>query len=76
MDNSRELQVLAEQMNIISDLVVGYREASFDDICEAINRMKTSEVLLNTRDNARNQAAAIRDACENLLAEIESLSEF
>lgn len=64
-----------EQMNQLADALCGYREASFEQMIQRVNALKVSEAILLTSQAALSRRTAIKDACDTLLAEIESLAQ-
>jgi len=65
----------AEQLNQIADIVCGYNEATFDEIITTINQLKISEKILKISQEALSNRTAVHEAYENLMAELENLSE-
>lgn len=72
---NEELAELCEQMNQLSDELVGCREGGFLEMLAEVKRLKVSDHILKVHQNARSQGTAIKEACENLMAEIEALEE-
>ena len=65
-----------EQMNCLADRLCGYREASFGEMMDAVDRLKNSESILIISQNAMARRQAIKEAADQLMIEIEALSEF
>ena len=75
MRDTKEPVDIIEQINQIADEICGYREADFFQIMTDIQQLKISDLILRKSQNAVSRRRDICNAVDNLMAELEGLSD-